>query len=377
MIIKGVYAKKIKDSRNNNTIEVFVNGSKASAPSGKSTGKYESKPYFRSIEFCINFLNNWKGRTEINKFQDLNKIEKIIKNKLKIKSAKEFGGNSLFAFESAILKALAKEKKKELWQVINPKAGRMPVPVGNAVGGGLHSNNKNHPVFQEFLIIPQGKSIKDNYKIMKEIYSKIGRILKAKSVNDEGAWNTDLSIEEILEILSQFKRIKIGIDVAASSFYKKGLYNYENYLLSKQEQIDYINNLIKKYNLFYLEDLLQEEDFSGFGKINKKNLVVGDDLTATHIERIKKAVKIGAVNAIIVKPNQNGSLVDVAEIVKYCRKYRIKTIFSHRSGETMDSSLADYAFGFQADYIKCGIATKWRDVKLRRLIEIERKIKKV
>lgn len=372
MIIKRVVARKIKDSRSENTIEVEVNGCSASSPSGESTGKYESKPYFRNIDFCIKFLNGWNENVEINKFEDLKKVEGIIKRKLKLKMAREFGGNSLFAFESAILKALTKEKGKELWQMINPGAKKMPVPVGNAVGGGLHSHNKSHPVFQEFLIVPKGKSIMENYKIMNEAYRKLKNKVKAKSTDHEGAWETIFRIEEILDAMSELKNTRIGIDLAASSFYKNGLYHYLGYSLSEAEQIVYVNQLIRKYNLLYAEDPLHEESFSGFKKIVNNKLVVGDDLTVTHLDRIKKAFKMRAINAVIIKPNQNGSLIEVAEIVRYCKKQKIRMIFSHRAGETMDDALADYAFGFGADYIKCGIATKWRDVKLKRLIAIDR-----
>ncbi|OIO81715.1 hypothetical protein AUJ84_00300 [Candidatus Pacearchaeota archaeon CG1_02_32_132] len=372
MIINKIRARAIKDSRNELTIEVEVNEQRASSPSGKSKGRYESKPYYKDLKFCVSFLNNWKWKIEINNFKDLIKVEKIISKELRLKRVNEFGGNSLFAFESAILKALAKEQKKELWQIINPAARKLPVPAGNVIGGGLHSNNKNHPVFQEFLIIPKGKNIRKNYRILKSVYLKVGEKIKSKKINDEGAWQTDLSIEDILSTLSEFKEIRIGLDIAASSFYKNGTYNYNYFFLSRKEQIDYINRLIKKYEILYTEDPLDEEDFSGFRKISKNNLVVGDDLTVTNFYRVKKAIKMKSTNAVIVKPNQTGSLLEVDAVIKLCKKQGIKIIFSHRSGETMDSALADYAFGFEADYIKCGIATKWRDVKLKRLLEIDR-----
>lgn len=371
MLLKDVSARKIKDSRNEWTIEVSVNGCKASSPSGRSTGKYETPPYYKSIDFCIKFLNNLNEDIKIDKFRDLEKIEMFIKKKLKLEKARYFGGNSLFAFESAILKALAKEQKKELWQIIDKKAKKMPIPAGNAVGGGLHSHNKSHPIFQEFLIIPKRKSITENYRIMQNNHEIIGKEINSSGKNDEGAWDTSMNEDEILVLLSKFKDINIGIDIAASSFYDSKNYMYKGKLLDRNSQVHYINCIIKDYKISYIEDPLHEDDFSGFSKIVSKGMIVGDDLTATHLDRIKKAVKKKAINAVIIKPNQNGSLIEVAEIVKYCKKHKIKIIFSHRSGETMDDALADYAFGFQADYIKCGIATKWREAKLKRLIEIE------
>ncbi len=382
MYIKEVSARKIQDSRGEDTIEVSVNGQKASSPSGKSTGKYETPCWHRSLDWNINAINKLKIPFQFNTFNDLSKVEKLIKRQFNFKNVNQFGANALFALESAILKALAKSQKKELWEIINPslKNVKIPIPVGNVIGGGLHSHKKNHPVFQEFLIIPKEKSIKENVNRMQIIYKKLKKVLRSKFINDEGALEGDFDEEKILLILSKFKDIiNIGIDVAASSFYKNNSYNYNDKLLSKEEQLDYINEIIKKYNILYLEDPLQENDFLGFSKIlniknsNRKDkcLIVGDDLTATHISRVKKAVKLKSINALIVKPNQNGSLFQLREVFDFCKKNKIKTIISHRSGETLDSALADYAVGFQADFIKCGIATKWREVKLKRLIEIE------
>jgi len=242
----------------------------------------------------------------------------------------------------------------------------------------LHSHIKDHSVFQEFLLIPKGKSAKDNIRIMRRIHKKLKNILKAKKVNDEGAWETTFEEERILSILKKLgNKVNIGVDVASSEFYNKKKYSYNDKSLSKEEQIDYVNELISKYGLFYVEDPLNEEDFSGFSSIKKKNLIVGDDLTVTHKDRLKRAIKKRSINAIIIKPNQNGSLLQLKEIFNICKKNKIKTVFSHRSGETLDNALADYAVGFGADYIKCGISTKWREAKLKRLVEIEKAFHKI
>jgi enolase len=377
MIIKEVSAHQILDSRKQPTIEVVVNGCKASAPSGKSTGKYETKPYNKSLKNSINQINSLTNLPNINSFSDLSKLEQHIKKQFKLKDAKQFGANSLFALESAILKALAKENKKRLWQIINQNAKKLPTPIGNAIGGGLHSSKfKTHPLFQEFLLIPKGISFKQKYKIMKSTYKKLKSILKSNKTNDEGALQTELNDEAVLSILQKFNdKINIGIDIASSSFYKNNKYSYNLSKLSQKEQIKHINELIKKYNLYYAEDPLQENDFQGFSKIIKSNcLIAGDDLTATHLNRLKKAIVNNSINAMIIKPNQNGSLIELAEIIKYCKKYNIKTILSHRSGETFDTSIADLAFAFQADFIKIGIATPYREAKLKRLVEIEKSI---
>src|SRR3989338_5494731 len=186
MIIRRVCARGIRDSRGERTIEVFVNYCcGASAPSGKSTGKYETKPYYKGIDFCLIFLNRCNYRTRVDSFDDLERVERLICKKLKLKKAREFGGNALFAFESAILKAFAWEEKKELWQVINSKARKFPRPVGNVIGGGLHTSSKVKPVFQEFLLIPREKSFSKNVQIMKGIYNDIKNRHKPKKVNDE------------------------------------------------------------------------------------------------------------------------------------------------------------------------------------------------
>lgn len=374
MLIKEVRAKKISDSRGDPTIEVSVNGQSASAPAGKSVGKYETPSYYESLDWNIKFLNDANFyNMEINNFNDLASLESVIKSKGKFKDAKQFGANSLFAFEAAVLKACAVSQKKEVWQIINPKAKKLPIPLGNVVEGGLHAHNELAPDFQEFWIIPQEKSFSKNVTLMQEIYAELKKILKANIITDEGAWQVSMTNEEVLETLSKFNKVRIGIDVAASSFYKKENYIYKDKTLTPEFQMKYINYLIKKYNLFCIEDPLHEEDFIGFSKINRsKNIfILGDDLTATQILRLKKAVKYKSINAMIIKPNQNGSLIELNEIVKICKKNKIKKIFSHRSGETMETFLADLAFAFEADFFKAGVATKWREAKLNRIIEIE------
>jgi len=374
MQIKEVRGGKVRDSRGNWTIVFIVNGCSASSPSGKSTGKFETPEYNKSLEWNIKSITHFAELKDIkiNSFADLHLVEEAIKKEFHFKDAKQFGANALYALESAILKALAKSQGKQLWQVINPKARKMPIPVGNAIGGGMHSEKfKTHPTFQEFLLIPKEKTAARNIAVMNKIYSKIQKATKAKQKNDEGAWEVSLSDEQILYLLDKFK-VRIGIDAAASRFFKNKIYAYPNAKLTQRGQIFYMNKLIKRHNLFYIEDPLEENDFSGFSKINQKHLVVGDDLTATHLDRIKKAIKSNSINAIIIKPNQNGSLVELHEIFTFCKNNNIKTILSHRSGETLDTALADYAVGFGADFIKCGISTPWRACKLKRLMQIEK-----
>jgi len=383
MKIRGVSAKTILDSRNEKTILVSIKTNvgefSASSPSGKSTGKFEVPTYKKNIEKDIETIKQLGDyfSEEIEEFDDLRKIEDIVD--------KHLGANSIFAFESAILKALAKEKKKEIWELINSKYKKFPRLVGNCIGGGKHSNSEKRPDFQEFLLIPDEKIVKKNFeknlqikKELKDILAKEDRKFNEEK-NDEDAWMVSLNEKEVLEILKK-TRIPLGVDIAASSFYKRKNYNYENpkFKRSKEEQLEYVSNLIKNLNLFYIEDPFEENDFESFAELLQRfpdRLIVGDDLTTTNPERLKKAIELKSINAIIVKPNQIGSLVKVKEVCEIAKKNKIKIVFSHRSGETEENILADLAFGFQADFFKCGITGSEREVKIRRLIEIEKGLK--
>lgn len=172
--------------------------------------------------------------------------------------------------------------------------------------------------------------------------------------------------------------IDVGIDLAASTFYTGKFYNYKNerQRLNKEQQINYVTELAGEYGLSYIEDPLEQEDFYGFSELSKKtnSLIVGDDLTVTNLTRLKKATQNKSINALIVKPNQNGSLLKVKEICDFCHKKEIKIIFSHRSGETLDSTIADLSVAWRADFIKTGIFGKEREAKLKRIIEIEKSL---
>ena len=387
MIIKEVRGEAIKDSRDALTISVSIKTNvgdfSASAPNGKSKGKHETKSYKRSLEGDIDALekiSDYFGDEHIEKFDDLKRIEDILKGHV--------GGNTQLAFEYAALRAIAKEKKIEVWQVINPRAKKIPRFVGNSVGGGLHSEKiiDKRPDFQEFLLIPNEGSAKKNFqknliskeKIKQEL-TKLDKKFSGKK-NDENAWATSLNEKEVLEILKTVESF-VGIDAAPSSFYKRKKYHYKNPPLDRtvEEQIMYVASLIKNFNLFYFEDPFDEEDFESFSKLLKivgnKCLIVGDDLTVTNCKRLEKAILMKSINAILMKPNQNGSLIDVKRVAELAKEKGIKMVFSHRSGETMEDILADIAVGFGADFLKCGITGDVREAKIKRLIEIEKSMK--
>jgi enolase len=384
MIIQGVLAKSIFDSRKEKTILVSIKTNvgnfSASAPNGKSKGKYEAKSYKKNIEEDIKTIKKFSDyflEEIIEKFEDLRRIEDIVD--------RHIGANTLFALESAILKALANEKKIKIWKIINSShTKKLPRLVGNCIGGGQHSKIENKPDFQEFLLIPNLKSVKESFEKNKKIKKDCETYLKEidkkfiSEKNDENAWETSLNEKQVLDILKKYK-IPLGVDIASSGFYKRKKYHYKNPLLDRtpEEQLGYLTNLIKNFNLFYIEDAFEEEDFESFSKILTKfpkALIVGDDLTVTNQKRFEKAIKMKSINAIIVKPNQIGSLLEVKKVCELAKKNNIKIIFSHRSGETKENILADLAVGFGADFFKCGIEGDEREGKIKRLIEIEKEL---
>jgi len=410
-MIKKVSAKSVLDSRKKETIMVLVKTKKGKfitiAPAGKSTGEHEVKSYAKSLIGDIKFINSInveKINKLIDKFSGVDKeigprevflflkqIEKLLHKKI--------GGNSLFAFEASLLKAFASEKNKELYEFIG-KNQKIPRPIGNSIGGGLHSKGVNgkKPDFQEFLFIGDGKNFAQSVRINKKAYKIMKEFLKSKKRNDEGAWETEKSNEQVLSLMERTRAIlkrkyglnvDIGLDVASSSFYEKGSYYYKNKKnkRGKTKQIQFIKYIIERYKILYVEDPIDENDFLGFSKINKyfqrnkfdskRNcLIVGDDLTTTSPKRLKKAIKTNSINAIIVKPNQIGSLISVKKVIDICEKNNIRTIISHRSGETIDDTISDLCVGFGCDYIKTGVYGKVRVAKLKRLIEIGKKLKK-
>lgn len=390
VVINEVSASSILDSRKEKTIYITINTNVgkffSSAPSGKSTGKFESKPYKKSLEGDIEAIkkfHDYFSEEIIESFDDLRRIEDILD--------KHVGANTMIAFEYAVLKALAFKKNKEVWELINSSANtlkgtrKFPRLVGNCIGGGKHSSINKKPDFQEFLLIPNKKTVKENFELNNKIKKDLEVPLQEKDdnfkgkKNDENAWMTTLNEKEVLDILAKTK-IPIGVDIASSSFFKRKNYLYKNPMLKRnsEENFHYLCNLIKNFNLFYIEDPFDEKDFESFARLLKRfpnSLIVGDDLTVTSVKRLKKAIEKKSINAIIVKPNQCGSLLEVRDVCKLAKENDIKIVFSHRSGETEESILADLAFGFQADFFKCGITGKERESKLKRLVEIEKNLK--
>jgi len=397
MFVKEVKPSLVKNSRGEKTVQIELETYEGkfvvSAPSGKSKGKSEVASYNpKGIGHRLKMLKVFCPKLKhqnflIKKIDDLKQIIGLMK-RFEARYGK-FGGNVSYVMESVFLKAAAADNGKELWKFINDEVNgglkpKMPMPVGNCIGGGLHSKmiKGKRPDFQEFLLIPKEKTFSRAVTVNLRAYDEAKHLLKTRKRNDENAWMTNKTNEEVLEILKKVAKkykMRIGLDVAASSFYERGYYKYKNKELirDKVDQADYIERLIKKFGIFYVEDGMQEEDFSGFKEIlnavKGKTLIVGDDLTTTNMRLVRRAVNSGAINAMIVKPNQIGSMIEVKNVVNFCKKYNIVMIFSHRSGETMDDTLADYCVGFGGQFIKTGIYGRERLIKLKRVMEIEKR----
>lgn len=379
MRINSFHARVIRNSRGEDAIEVIVNKKYiASSPSGASTGVHEVSAYpSKGVRFAVTFLNKYphfKG-FYLEEFSDLSHFDSLVS---------VIGGNAVVALQLACLKAMSQGK---MYSFLDAHARALPIPLGNCVGGGAHARQKTLDI-QEFLLVPHAKSFFERAAMNRHVYDVIGKMKNPLGKTDEGAHILSLSDEGTFSFLSELldsfhsygMSMKLGVDMAASQFYSQGKYHYNHFstvkkkVLNPSQQITLVNRWVKKYGLVYVEDPLQEEDFSGFAKLKKNTLVCGDDLITTNIERLKMALKYKSVNAIIVKPNQIGSLVKTKELVDFARKKGITMVLSHRSGETMDASLAHLAVGWRIPYIKIGIFGKEREVKLQELIKIEKEI---
>jgi enolase len=407
MYVKEVIARKIKDSRHEETIEVEVLSEDgkfiASSPSGKSKGKHEASAFsYRGIDFSIAVINEIGKKLasgiSLNDFDDLIKVERIVRKVDKTANFSLIGANALYALESALLKAVAASYGLELWQLFCEKPKHFPKPLGNCIGGGKHLKQETKTDFQEFLLMPKTKHFFDAYFINLQGYKFAKQLLLERDrryenkLTDENALGTTLSNEEALDLLSDVRKmikekfdvdVIIGLDLAASGFWHNGYYWYKNpeKKRDKQQQISYLIDLVKKYNISYLEDPLEEEDFSGFSQLLRELkkwklpcVVVGDDLTATQFSRVERAIQEKSINALIIKPNQNGSLLETKRIVDYAKDNKITPIISHRSGETLDNTIAHLAVGWQIPIIKTGILGKERFAKLHEILHIEREV---
>jgi enolase len=407
MEIRSIKAFKILDSRQKETISIDVTlqdfTASASAPNGTSRGKKEAFDFsFNGIEYSIALIEKI-GRDIINanlkleSFDDLARVEEIIAKYDHTQNYQVVGGNAVFALEAALLKAIARHRGIELWELLREgnrkfvKSRHIPMPLGNCIGGGKHATSRA-PEFQEFLLAPKTNKFFEAYFINMQAYKKakelMQRLNKLSGLTIENALCGDMENEEALDLLVEVReniyeafgiKLDIGIDIAASSFFKNNIYAYKLKSLNASRQLEYIERLVTKYGIFYVEDPFQEDDMASFARLNSvlkgKCLVVGDDLTCTNAKLIQNAITKNAISGVIIKPNQAGSLLKVRDAINVAKASGLKCIVSHRSGETTDDFIADLAFGWQADYLKAGIVGKEREAKLKRMIAIEKSLR--
>ncbi len=409
MKILRVHAIEILDSRGNPTVEAFVelqNGimGKASVPSGASTGSYETlelrdgdKKKFggKGVRKADEHIN-----AEINKIlrhHAIDNLAEIDEKMIKLDGTpnkSRLGANAILAVSLASARALALFKKEPLWKTINeyyfpgtkPQFLKLMV---NIVNGGAHAS-WNFDI-QEFTIIPQTELPSKAIEIADEVFQKLGELLKAEKLStlkgDEGGYSPELnSNEEVFEIIHKAVKqaghedsIKYGVDVAASEMYANGKYTFkkQNKIMDADELASYYHHLQTKYGIYSFEDPFAEDDWSAFSKFTKNfgstGLVVGDDLYTTDTTRIQKGIAQRATNAVLIKPNQIGTLSETVDAIKLAKGAGQKVVISHRSGETEDSFIADLSYACDADYLKAGsMSRSERLAKYNRLIEIEK-----
>ncbi len=365
MKITSISARKILDSMARPTIEVEVNGCRASVPTGTSRSEYEAPQI--TIDLMLKRFNKLKKIAKSREFSGLNDIFLMEKDV----DISYFGGNTLLALSLAILKALSSHNNKEVYEFLGKKS--KPRPILKVIEGGKHADG---PYIQEMLVIPRKFDLWE----ASEFFHAFSEVLEKKDRNFmhsrgmEGGWATSLADMEVLDMLRQEidnggYKLDIGLDIAATTFYSKRYMGYDflGRIFSKGEMIDFVRQIIKENKIFYVEDPLEENDYDGFEEISRKTkaLICGDDIFSTNIKRLRKVARAG-----IVKPNQVGSLFGMFDFLDGLKKMKMLPVFSHRSRETEDIILAHLAVGLGAPFIKIGLTSGERTAKLNELMRI-------
>ena len=409
MKIVNIKAIEILDSRGNPTLRTFItldNGVVAcsSVPSGASTGSHEAvelrdndiKRYGGlGVLKAVNNVNSLIKNSLINQEADPKKIDETIIALDGTENKSRLGANAILSVSQALIKAAALSKKLPLWQFINEyyfngEKPLMPKMMFNVVNGGKHAN-WNFDI-QEFIIIPSRQLVSQSIKMASEIYHSIKKTLKEKKlstlVGDEGGFSPALkSNEEAFQLIidsakqvgyENGKDFKLGIDGAASEFFQAGKYilKKDSQEITGDELIKYYLQIENKYGVYSFEDVFAEDDWENWTKfkiqLDPNKLLVGDDLFCTNTKRMKTGQEKQAANAVIIKPNQIGTIYETVEAIKLAKQYGWAVAVSHRSGETEDSFIADLAYAASADFLKTGAPCRSdRTAKYNRLIEIE------
>lgn len=408
MKILDIKGREILDSRGNPTVEVDVyldNGimGRASIPSGASTGIHEA------LELRDNDKTRYMGKGVLKAVSNVNDIlrkeligkearqEEIDRLMIKIDGTKEksvLGANAMLGVSLGLLKALALSNNKKLYEYLG-NGKTLPRPYMNILNGGAHADNGLD--FQEFMIIPIAKTFREALRMGSEIFHNLKKVLKEKGYNtgvgDEGGFAPSLSsnsvaLDMIIEAIKKAsyvpgENVFLALDVAASEFYKEDKYYIkgEGKILTKEEMVVYYTDLINKYPITSIEDGMAEDDYEGWKLLTKvlgnKIQLVGDDLFVTNKELLQRGIDLKMGNAILLKLNQIGTVTETLETIKLAQDNKYKTIISHRSGETEDTYIADFAVGLNLGQIKTGSLSRTdRICKYNQLLRIEEDITK-
>jgi enolase len=408
--IRKIFAREILDSRGNPTVEVDVvleNGilGRAAVPSGASTGSKEAvelrdgdkgRYLGKGVEHAVSNVNKIIAPELMGKNSSLQQEIDLFMIKLDGTENKgRLGANAILGVSLAAAKAAAQDAGKSVFKYIGgDKACRLPVPFFNILNGGKHADNNVD--IQEFMIAPIGaKSFREALRMGAETYHNLKAVLKAKglsaAVGDEGGFAPNLSSnEEAIQVIIKAiekagytpgQDISIVLDPAASEFYQEGKYilKADNSRLTSKEMVDYYDNLTSKYPIISIEDGLAEDDWEGWkiltAQLGKKIQLTGDDIFVTNPKIVTEGIRQGIANSVLIKLNQIGTLTETLETVALAGKAGYTCMFSHRSGETEDSFLADVAVATNAGQLKTGApARSERLAKYNQLLRIEEEL---
>lgn len=414
--IESINALQVIDSRGNPTVQVEVVteggfSGIAITPSGASTGSFEAvelrdntKEFMgKGVKKAVNNVNTKIAEELVGmNVYEQRKIDRALIDLDGTNNKGNLGANATLAVSLAVARAAANSLGVSLYNYIGGiNANEMPIPMMNILNGGKHSDNNIN--IQEFMIMPVGnKTFSERLKIGVEVYHTLKKVLKEKgysvAVGDEGGFAPNLKSEEeaiecIVEAIEKAgykpkEDIGIALDVASTEMYEEakkiGKYGYffwkTNVLKTKEEMIDYLVDLVNKYPIISIEDGLAEEDWETWKilteKLGNKVQLVGDDLFVTNLNRLNIGIQENVANAILVKPNQIGTLTETLDTIELAKKNGYKTIISHRSGETEDTTIADLAVAINAGQIKTGAPCRTdRVAKYNRLLNIEEELK--
>ena len=406
-IIEAVHAREILDSRGNPTVEVEVvledgSNARAGVPSGASTGAFEAvelrdggKRYLgKGVEKAVNFVNDEIAPAVIGyDAQDQRIVDQEMLDLDGTANKARLGANAILGVSLSVARAAAESSDLSFFRYIGgPTAHTLPVPMMNILNGGAHADTNVD--IQEFMVAPIGApTFKESLRWGAEIYHSLKSVLKqrglATSVGDEGGFAPNLvsnraALDLILEAVEAAgfkpgKDIALAMDVAATEFHQDGKYTFEGSQRTSEEMIAYYVELVNSYPIVSIEDPLDEDDWAGWvemtSQLGSKIQIVGDDLFVTNPERIARGIEAHAANALLVKVNQIGTLTQTLDAVSLAHRNSFRTMMSHRSGETEDTTIADLAVALECGQIKTGApARSERVAKYNQLLRIEEEL---